>query len=107
MYYSLCVLAAIPYHDEVEDKEGDKTDVYHLDQYEDQEDSVVVFADAIVDPWAVVVKPVDTAITLLTMPASSGPLDLAMGAESERFIGYEQSQKVVFISAIRLHEPWV
>lgn len=60
------------------DERGDEED-QHRDQ-EAHEDAMVVKPDAIIDPWTVMVEPLDTLVADTAVAGSVGANDLAIGA---------------------------
>ena len=55
---------------------------------------VVSFPNAIVDPWTMVIKPVDTRITEWTVTTSWCSYNAAIGAQAGRFQLFEQFYEV-------------
>ena len=61
---------------------------------ENVELGVVSLSNAIVDPWAVMIKPVDTVVTERTVAASWCSYNAAIGAQAGRFQPFEQIYEV-------------
>jgi len=83
----------------------DREEIDALEEHENVELAVVPFANAIVDPGAVMVVPVDAALAEDAVTAPRRPDNFAVGTQAARFERVEQFDEVEIW--VLLNHSWV
>lgn len=93
--------------DKIKNDEYLQSNKHQLKHHEHVKHPVVVRPYAVVDPWTVVVEPVNASIALLAVPTPCCPFYSAVRAQSCRLVGNQQLQKVVRVGAFGTYEARV